>query len=137
DRNLVSLSGRSKDITLVKNNPTPVGFKDWVIAQHSYFLRWLWHVKGSPYTALVAKLPLPKPQGKKGKSRAVVALSNTQSVVFHLYNMLPKQTYHIFTDNLFSSPNLVRALGEAGPRGHRHSTPKSRHQQRAERGQRE
>ncbi|KAK2685569.1 hypothetical protein QWA68_015861 [Fusarium oxysporum] len=28
--------------------------------------------------------------------------------------MLPKQTYHVFTDNLFSSPNLFRALREAG-----------------------
>ncbi|SPJ92430.1 uncharacterized protein FTOL_13716 [Fusarium torulosum] len=28
--------------------------------------------------------------------------------------MLPKATYHVFTDNLFSSPNLFRALRETG-----------------------
>jgi hypothetical protein len=43
-----------------------------------------------------------------------VALSNTAGVVIHLVSMLPKQTYHVFMDNLFSSPNLFRALREAG-----------------------
>jgi hypothetical protein len=28
--------------------------------------------------------------------------------------MLPKATYHVSTDNLFSSPNLFRTLREAG-----------------------
>jgi len=28
--------------------------------------------------------------------------------------LLPKETYHVFTDNLFSSPNLFRALREVG-----------------------
>jgi hypothetical protein len=30
--------------------------------------------------------------------------------------MLPKQTYHVFTDNLFSLLNLFRALHKAGCR---------------------
>ncbi|SCO87597.1 uncharacterized protein FRV6_11724 [Fusarium oxysporum] len=114
DKYIIAYKGRSKETTLVKNKPTPVGFKVWVIAQHGFFLRWLWHMKRSPYKAIVIKLPVPKPQGKKGKTKTTVTLSNTQSVVFHLCNMLPKATYHIFTDNLFSSPNLFRALREAG-----------------------
>jgi hypothetical protein len=90
DECVISFTGRSKDTTLFKNKPTPGGFRVQVIAQHGYFLRWLWHVKGSSYTAIVVKLPPPKPQGKKGKSKTVVALSNTQRVFFHLCNMLPK-----------------------------------------------
>jgi hypothetical protein len=42
-----------------------------------------------------------------------VVLSNTAGVVIHLVNMLPKQTYYIFVDNPFSSPNLFYALREA------------------------
>ncbi|RKK78108.1 hypothetical protein BFJ71_g16590 [Fusarium oxysporum] len=118
---MVPFTGRSKDTTLVKNKPTPVGFKIWVIAQNGFFIRWLWHVKASPYTAVIVELPKKKPaakpqQGKKrkGRPKETVALSNTAGVVIHLVNMLPKQTYHVFMDNLFSSPNLFRALREAG-----------------------
>jgi hypothetical protein len=119
---MVPFTGRSKDTTLVKNKPTPIGFKVWVIAQNGLFIRWLWHVKASPYTAVIVELPKKKKpatepqQGKnrKGKPKRTVALSNTAGVVIHLVNMLPKQTYHVFMDNLFSSPNLFRALREAG-----------------------
>jgi len=121
DECMVPFTGRSKDTTLVKNKPTPIGFKVWVIAQNGLFIRWLWHMKASPYTAIIVELPKKKPaakpqQGKKrkGRPKETVALSNTAGVVIHLVNMLPKQTYHVFMDNLFSSPNLFRALREAG-----------------------
>jgi hypothetical protein len=114
DECIIPFTGRSKETTVVKNKPTPLGFKVWAIAQHGFFMRWLWHLKASPYQAVIVNLPTPKPQDKKGKLQTTVALSNTQSVVLHLCNMLPKQTYHVFTDNLFSSPNLFRALREAG-----------------------
>ncbi|RKK21506.1 hypothetical protein BFJ67_g17243 [Fusarium oxysporum f. sp. cepae] len=121
DECMVPFTGRSKDTTLVKNKPTPVGFKVWVIAQNGLFIRWMWHVKASPYTAIIVELPKKKPaakpqQGKKrkGRPKETIALSNTAGVVIHLVNMLPKQTYHVFMDNLFSSPNLFRALREAG-----------------------
>jgi hypothetical protein len=110
DECMVPFKGRSKETTLVKNKPTSVGLKVWVIAQLGFFLQWLWHVKASPYKAIVIELPLPKPQGTKGKLQTTVALSNTQSVVIHLCNLLPKQTYQVFTDNLFSLPNLFCAL---------------------------
>lgn len=73
-------------------------------------------MKASPYEAIIVKLPLPPPQGKKGEIKTTVALSNTQSVVIHLCNLLPKQIYYVFTDNLFSSPSLFHALREAGCR---------------------
>ncbi|SCO87702.1 uncharacterized protein FRV6_11829 [Fusarium oxysporum] len=122
DECMVPFTGRSKDTTLVKNKPTPVGFKVWVIAQNGLFVRWLWYVKASTYTAVIVELPTKKKpaakpqQGKKGKGRPkkTVVLINTAGVVIHLVNMLPKQTYHVFMDNRFSSPNLFRALREAG-----------------------
>jgi hypothetical protein len=122
DECMVPFTGRSKETTLVKGKPTPVGFKVWVIAQNGFFLRWLWHVKESPYTAVIIKLPKEQSQlqpqsqsqGKKRKPKEYIALSNTQSVVIHLYKMLPKATYHVFTDNLFSLPNLFRTLRETG-----------------------
>ncbi|EXL64793.1 hypothetical protein FOPG_18956 [Fusarium oxysporum f. sp. conglutinans race 2 54008] len=92
DECMVPFKGRSKETTVVKNKPTPA----------------------SPYKAVIVELPTPKPHSKKGKLQTTVALNNTQSVVIHLCNLLPKLTYHVFTDNLFSSPNLFRALQEAG-----------------------
>ncbi|EGU87164.1 hypothetical protein FOXB_02318, partial [Fusarium oxysporum f. sp. conglutinans Fo5176] len=56
----------------------------------------------------------PTPRGKKGKLRTEVPLSNTQSVVVHLLKRLSTQTHHVFTDNLFSSPQLFRLLRRLG-----------------------
>ncbi|EGU86542.1 hypothetical protein FOXB_02940, partial [Fusarium oxysporum f. sp. conglutinans Fo5176] len=114
DECMVPFTGRSKETTLVKGKPTPVGFKVWVIAQQGYFLQWLWHVKASPVTAVAVKLPILKPYGKKGKLRTEIPLSNTQSVVIHLLKRLSTQTHHVFTDNLFSSPPLFRLLRQLG-----------------------
>ncbi|KAJ3454398.1 hypothetical protein MRS44_018292 [Fusarium solani] len=44
----------------------------------------------------------------------VIALNSTQSVVIALINLLPKSTYHIFVDNLFSSPGLFLSLRQHG-----------------------
>ncbi|EGU72291.1 hypothetical protein FOXB_17200, partial [Fusarium oxysporum f. sp. conglutinans Fo5176] len=111
---MVPFTGRSKETTLVKGKPTPVGFKVWVITQQGFFLRWLWHIKSSPYTAVIVDLSTPKPVGKKGKLRTEIPLSNTQSVVVHLVKRLHPQTYHVFTDNLFSLPQLFRLLRQLG-----------------------
>jgi hypothetical protein len=111
---MVPFTGRSKETTLVKGKPTPVGFKVWVIAQQGFFLRWLWHMKSSPYNAVIINLPTLKPHGKRGKLRTEIPLSNTQSVVVHLVKKLIPQTYHVFTDNLFSSPQLFRLLRQLG-----------------------
>ncbi|KAF5541353.1 ac transposable element-derived 4 [Fusarium phyllophilum] len=114
DECMIPFTGRSKETTVVKNKPTLVGFKVWVIAQQGYFLQWLWHVKASPYKAVIVELPIPKPYGKQGKLQTEIPLSNTQSVVVHLLKRLPIQTYHVFTDNLFSSPHLFRRLRQLG-----------------------
>ncbi|KAL9567582.1 hypothetical protein ACKAV7_008346 [Fusarium commune] len=114
DECMVLFTGRSKETTVVKNKPTPVGFKFWVIAQQGYSLQWLWHIKASPYQAVIVELPIPTPYGKKGKLRTEIPLSNTQSIVVHLLKRLSTQTHHVFTDNLFSSPQLFRLLRQLG-----------------------
>ncbi|KAM5527701.1 hypothetical protein FOXYSP1_20063 [Fusarium oxysporum f. sp. phaseoli] len=111
---MIPFTGRSKETTLVKNKPTPVGFKVWVIAQQGFFLQWLWHVKASPYKAITVELPTPQQRDKKGKLLTEIPLSNTQSVVVHLLKRLSTQTQHVFTDNLFSSPQLFRLLRRLG-----------------------
>ncbi|ENH67766.1 hypothetical protein FOC1_g10001237, partial [Fusarium oxysporum f. sp. cubense race 1] len=57
DKYIIPFTGRSKETTLIKGKPTPVGFKVWAIAQQGYFLQWLWHVKASPYKAVTVELP--------------------------------------------------------------------------------
>jgi hypothetical protein len=44
----------------------------------------------------------------------IIALNSTQSVVIALINLLPISTYHVFVDNLFSSPDLFRSLRQHG-----------------------
>jgi hypothetical protein len=41
-------------------------------------------------------------------------VNSTQAVVVGLTKTLPKSTYHIFVDNLFSSPPLFRNLRKQG-----------------------
>ncbi|KJZ68234.1 hypothetical protein HIM_12377 [Hirsutella minnesotensis 3608] len=49
-----------------------------------------------------------------GTAESSISLNPTQSVVIALVKQLPEQTYHIFFDNLFSSPNLLKALCQLG-----------------------
>jgi hypothetical protein len=44
----------------------------------------------------------------------VIALNSTQSVVVAHINLLPKPTYHVFVDNLFSSPGLLLSFCQHG-----------------------
>ncbi|KAM4067825.1 chromatin organization modifier domain-containing protein [Hirsutella rhossiliensis] len=47
---------------------------------------------------------------RKRKLQHSISLNPTQSVIVALVKQLPEQTYHVFFDNLFSSPNLLNAL---------------------------
>jgi hypothetical protein len=121
DECMIRYTGRSKETTLVKNKPTPHGFKVWAIAQDGFFIHWLWHVKGAKYTAArIQQLEEGKAANgkrkRKGKraSEQLIPLSNTQSVVICLCDTLPTGTYHVFVDNLFSSAALFRALRDRG-----------------------
>lgn len=111
DECIIGYQGRSKETVVIPTKPTPEGFKVWAVAQKGYFLRWIWH---TPNAALG---PVAKQRSRKRKRAAdnnSIALNPTQSVVVTLVNLLPKQTYHVFLDNLFSSPDLFRALRKEG-----------------------
>ncbi|KAL9564008.1 hypothetical protein ACKAV7_011868 [Fusarium commune] len=121
DECMVRYTGRSTATTVVKGKPTPLGFKIWVIAQAGFIIRWLWHFKGSNYDALDRgprrKRGRPSTQEREAASKeasALIQLGNTRGVVISLCDMLPKQAYHVFVDNLFSTPPLFRKLRDHG-----------------------
>ncbi|KAL6353698.1 hypothetical protein LRP88_13011 [Fusarium phalaenopsidis] len=97
-------------------------------------MRWIWHQPGAKYGP-VGIQKKPASQKKKSKERGkadkadevreviyvateagakIIALNSTQSVVIALINLLPISTYHVFVDNLFSSPDLFRSLRQHG-----------------------
>jgi hypothetical protein len=124
---MIRYTGKSDDTTVIKGKPDPVGFKIWVIAQYGFFIRWIWHVKEKPHGAVGVEISTQKSlsQGRPSKRRKVTveapdtkdepfAPNSTQAIVIALTNMLPKATYHIFMDNLFSSSPLFRNLRNHG-----------------------
>ncbi|KJZ79241.1 hypothetical protein HIM_01392 [Hirsutella minnesotensis 3608] len=110
DECMVGYTGRSKQTVTVKNKPTPTGFKVWVVAQAGYFVRWLWHQPSNALGPAAGK----KRKRATGTAEGGISLNPTQSVVVALVKQLPEQTYHVFFDNLFSSPNLFTALRQLG-----------------------
>ncbi|KAF4334764.1 ac transposable element-derived 4 [Fusarium beomiforme] len=137
DECMIRYPSRSNETTLVKGKQDPLGFKIWVIAQQGFFIRWLWHIKEAKYSAVGVEHPPPKSsrqgrggrRGSRGRGAAKatgkkpakedkpIALNSTQSVVVALANMLPKATYHVFVDDLFSSSDLFRSLRKHGHGG--------------------
>jgi hypothetical protein len=104
-------------------------------------MRWIWHQPGAKYgpVGVERKKPASQRGRRKGKGRGsqqrapneadevkevihviteagdkIIALNSTQSVVIALINLLPESTYHVFVDNLFSSPDLFRSLRQHG-----------------------
>jgi hypothetical protein len=127
DECMVSYTGKCGAKATVKGKPGPVGFKIWVIAQQDFFLRWLWHIRDATYGPVGIELPQKKSSTRsqgRGASKATgkelareekpIALNPTQAVVIALANLLPKATYYIFIDNLFSSSGLLRSLRNHG-----------------------
>ncbi|KEY74609.1 hypothetical protein S7711_05040 [Stachybotrys chartarum IBT 7711] len=91
DEKIVAFTGKSKLKLTITTKPTPTGFK----------------VPGEKYG------PAGKPpRAPKGMKR--LALNPIQSVVPFLIHKLPDASYHVFLDNLFSSPRLFTALREEG-----------------------
>ncbi|KFA81998.1 hypothetical protein S40288_10136, partial [Stachybotrys chartarum IBT 40288] len=125
DECMIGFEGRAYEKTKVPKKPTPIGFKVWVVAQQGYFLQWIWHTPKS-MPAGIRKLREGSQQqgsqqqgsqrGRKRKAGAdtEVALNPTQAVVILLLSRLPAAIYHVFLDNLFSSPHLFRALRKQG-----------------------
>ena len=106
DECIIRFTGRSKAKVTIPRKPTPTGLKAWVVAQEGYFMRWKFHIPASVARGIVAK--------KRGEKSELAA---TQAVVLELVLQLPITSYHVFFDNLFSSPQLLRALRERGIAG--------------------
>ena len=103
DECMVGFTGKSVLKTHIPNKPTPDGIKVWVIAQDGIFMRWLWHVPNSG--------PVGIPERNKDDE---FRLTPTQLVGVSLLNLLPHASYHVFLDNLFSSPDLFKQLHKSG-----------------------
>lgn len=114
DEAMIGFTGRSKQTTHVPNKPTPRGFKAWVVAQRGFFLRWIWHDPKAPLGPVGGRQQRKRKRATEAQTDDAVYLNPTQSVVVALIDLLPKQTYHVFLDNLFSSPNLFEALRKQG-----------------------
>ncbi|KAJ3453257.1 hypothetical protein MRS44_017504 [Fusarium solani] len=121
DECIIRYTGRSDAITTIKGKPDPVGFKIWVIAQMGFFIQWLWHIKEAEQGAVGVEISTQKRKvSVKAAERAPDtgdnddAVNSTQAVVIGLTRTLPKSTYHVFVDNLFSSPPLFRNLRKQG-----------------------
>ncbi|KFA80336.1 hypothetical protein S40288_09612 [Stachybotrys chartarum IBT 40288] len=125
DECMVSFEGRAYEKTTVPSKPTPIGFKVWVVAQLGYFLQWIWHTPRSLPAGIKKLRQGSQQQGsqqqgsQRGKKRKATpdtakALNPTPAVVVSLLSRLPAAIYHVFLDNLFSSPHLFRALRGQG-----------------------
>ncbi|KAI8710682.1 hypothetical protein NCS52_01549000 [Fusarium sp. LHS14.1] len=141
DEGMIRYTGRNKQVTYVPNKPIDTGLKVWIAAQLGLFMRWIWHQPGAKYgpVGVERKKPASQRGRRKGKGRGsqrrapnevdevkevihviteagdkIMALNSTQSVVIALINLLPQSTYHVFVDNLFSSPDLFRSLRQHG-----------------------
>ncbi|KAL6362976.1 hypothetical protein LRP88_02376 [Fusarium phalaenopsidis] len=100
---------------------------------------WIWHQPGAKYGPVGVQKKKPASQRKKSKGNGkgpskadkadeveeviyvateagakIIALNSTQSVVIALISLLPISIYHVFVDNLFSSPDLFRSLRQHG-----------------------
>ncbi|KAF5234960.1 hypothetical protein FOXYS1_15680 [Fusarium oxysporum] len=122
DECMVRFLGRSLETTTIPSKPIPTGFKVWTVAQRGYFLRWIWHRPGRKfgpvgvrptYRRLPSQLRMMR-QRRQLRERNTIHLNPTQAVVIALVNLLPKSTYHVFLDNLFSSCDLFRRLRQRG-----------------------
>src|SRR5205809_5383169 len=66
-------------------------------------MKWIWHTLGKGLIGI----------SKKPKS-AKTTLNPTQRVVTYLIGLLLEATYHVFLNNLFSSPKLFLVLRNLG-----------------------
>ena len=101
DECMVEFTGRSSLKTHIPNKPTPDGIKVWVVAEKGIFLRWLRHVPNSG--------PIGIPPKRKNDD-GILRITPTQQVVISLLKLLPPAKYHVYLDNLFSSPDLFKYL---------------------------
>lgn len=104
DECMIRFTGRSKAKVTIPRKPIPIGLKVWVAAQQGYFLRWRFHI---PTASRPRGISMRRRQQKQ-------ELAETQAVVLDLVLKLPTASYHVFFDNLFTTPQLLQALRKQG-----------------------
>ncbi|CCE34888.1 uncharacterized protein CPUR_08827 [Claviceps purpurea 20.1] len=102
DECMIRFTGRSNAKVTIPRKPTPEGLKIWVVADHGYFLRWIFHLPGQ------------KPEIKFPQEPHEPELAPTQAVVLDLVRRLETNNHHVFFDNLFTTVELLRALRRDG-----------------------
>ena len=107
DEGIVPFQGRSTAKVNIKDKPDGEGIKVWQLSQRGYLLRWIWHIPGPDGGPVGVEHrigpPVPDPT-------EIQQLNATQAVVASLIKTLPSNIYHVFVDNLFSSPDLFTVL---------------------------
>lgn len=106
DEGIQHFEGRSVEKVTIPSKPTPEGFKIWAIAEAGYLLGWLPHLPNKAFDSIGEK----RPRTKKRKRPDEPGLNPTQAMVIALVKLLPPAIYHVFLDNLFSSPDLFVVL---------------------------
>jgi hypothetical protein len=106
DECIQHFEGRTLEKVIIKSKPTPEGFKIWAVAEAGYFLSWLPHLPRKVFDSIGDN----KPRTKKRKRDNEHSLNPIQAVVISLVKRLPPAIYHVFLDNLFSSPDLFVVL---------------------------
>ena len=101
DETIAAFEGRAKETVQIPSKPTPEGFKLWILGDHGYQYRWLFHAKGTQ-----------KGQGPQGLSPTWKQWPKTTQVVLQLLEdaqVVPGRCC-VWLDNLFSSEPLFRYL---------------------------
>uniref|UniRef100_A0A8H7K3B7 PiggyBac transposable element-derived protein domain-containing protein n=1 Tax=Bionectria ochroleuca TaxID=29856 RepID=A0A8H7K3B7_BIOOC len=106
DECIQHFEGRTLEKVVIPSKPTPEGFKIWAVAEAGYFLQWLPHLPSKVFDSIGDN----KPRTRKRKRDDEYSLNPTQAVVVNLVKRLPPAIYHVFLDNLFSSPDLFTVL---------------------------
>ena len=98
DEAIRGFEGQTKQRVTIKTKPTPTGLKIWIVAIQGYILHWIWHMPGGVLG------PVGWRRETKEEKKDPCRVNPTQAVVVKLIEALPCQTYHVYLDNLFSSP---------------------------------
>jgi hypothetical protein len=106
DECMQHFEGRTLEKVVIPTKPTPEGFKIWAVAEAGDFLSWLPHLPHKVFDSVGQN----KPRTRKRKRHDEYSLNPTQAVVVDLVKRLPPAIYHVFLDNLFSSPDLFTVL---------------------------
>ena len=110
DEAMIGFEGRASETTTIPNKPTPTGFKTWCITNRGFLLLWIWHIPGDGNGPVGVRTPRELGGSLcKGKGG-----NKTQAVAYELLRRLPRQGYHVYIDNLFTSMRFLEFLRKHG-----------------------